>query len=101
MTTHTEIDLAALASVMGELCGAARYDLTATDPADVGLNGVPVVGWRDAYFTGCKDMADTVLSALPAEHQEAFTEAARAAFTKGFDDAAKAASDGETLGETK
>lgn len=94
MTMQATIDLDALAMKIGELCGAARHDWSTANYEDVGLNGMPIKGWREAYFEGCTDMANMVLAAMPVEDQDAFKAAAKAAFSKSFD-AAKAASDGE------
>ena len=91
----TDMDdvLAKLAEQIGGLCGAARYDWLSADPSEVGLDGVPVKGWRDGYFEGCKDMADKALSCVPEVHHEKFREIAKTAFSKAYDDAAdKAAS---------
>lgn len=61
----TEEDAIKISKAMGELYGAAAKDVEAADPADVGLNGMPVRGWREAYLEGCKDMADRVGSQFP------------------------------------
>lgn len=95
MTERIEIELDKLASKVGELCGAARHDWSVASYADVGMNGMPIKGWRAAYDEGCRDMAGAVLSALPEEHRQAFMDASRAAFDKGLEDA-KADTDGET-----
>ncbi len=94
MTERIEIDLDKLADKVGGLCGAARADWSAANYEDVGMNGMPIKGWRAAYDEGCRDMAGAVLSALPEACHEAFRTASRAAFDKSLAEA-KAASDGE------
>lgn len=84
-----QIEFDKIAEYMGELCGAAKHDLNTANPSDVGLNGVPVMGWRQAYFEGCKDMAQGIFSRIPEEHREAVKAATQAAFTRAFDEAAK------------
>ena len=76
-----------IAERLGNLCGAARYDWVSANPADVGLHGVPIKQWREAYFEGCKDMAQNVTAALPEGEQERVKEIARAAFDKAFKEA--------------
>lgn len=79
-----EIDLIAVAEKMGTLAGAARADWANADPADVGVHGVPVKQWRDAYFVGCKDMAEAVAAALPEAERERVKEIVQTAFTLAF-----------------
>ena len=69
-----------IAEYMGELYGAAKHDLTASNPADVGLNGVSVIGWREAYLEGCKDMAEGVVTRIPEDIREAVKAIVRASF---------------------
>ena len=69
-------ELSAIAKYMGELCGAAKQDWLTANPADVGLNGICIVHWREAYFEGCKDMASGIYNRLP--------EPLRADFSKTF-----------------
>jgi hypothetical protein len=86
-----QVEFDKIAEYMGELCGAARHDWTIADPSDVGLNGVPIKGWRAAYFEGCKDMAEGIASRLPEELRETVKEVVQAAFHKSFTEAAAAA----------
>lgn len=85
MITKAEIEI--IARYMGELCGAARHDWSVAGYDEVGMDGVPIKGWRAAYFKGCKDMAEGITSRLPAEYHETMKEIAKAAFTKTFDEA--------------
>lgn len=85
-----EIECDKIAEYVGELCGAAKHDSNTADPTEVGLNGVPVFGWRQAYFEGCQDMANGIFSRVPTEHQEAFKATALAAFERSFQEAKKA-----------
>lgn len=80
-----QIEFDKIAEFMGELCGAARHDFVSADPADVGLYGIPVRGWREAYFEGCKDMAEGITAQLPEEYHETVREIARKAFSKAFE----------------
>jgi hypothetical protein len=80
MTHPVELDK--IADYMGELCGAARRDLDAADPRDVGLNGMPVKQWRAAYLEGCQDMANGIASKLPKECQETIKNIVTAAFER-------------------
>lgn len=57
-------DLDKIAEYAGKLCGAAQRDLNEAKPEDVGLNGMPVLGWRKAYLEGCKDMANGVAAQI-------------------------------------
>ena len=82
-----QIELDRLADFMGKLCGTARYDWVSADSGDVGLHGVPIKQWRDAYFEGCKDMAEGIASLVPVECRETMKQIAQASFTKAFDEA--------------
>ena len=79
-----QIEFDGIAEFMGHLCGAARHDWASADPGDVGMHGVPIKQWRDAYFTGCKDMAEGIASKLPEEYRETVKQIAQAAFSKSY-----------------
>ena len=72
-----QIELDRLADFMGKLCGTARYDWVSADPGDVGLHGVPIKQWRDAYFEGCRDMAEGIASLVPVECRETLKQMRR------------------------
>lgn len=75
-------------SYIGELCGSAWKDMSDADPADVGLYGVPIKQWRGAYYEGCKDMADGIVTRIPdADRPEAITTI-KAAYDKAAHDTA-------------
>ena len=61
-----------IAEYVGELTAAAKHDWKTANPSDVGMNGVPIVGWRDAYHEGCRDMANGVFTRVPEEIRERF-----------------------------
>ncbi len=85
------VNLDKVAEAMGELCGAARGDWVTASPADVGMHGLPVKAWREAYFEGCKDMAEKIAAQVPEEWQARVQELSRAAFTKAFEAATQSA----------
>lgn len=60
-----------VAAYIGELYAAALHDLETANPSDVGLNGVPIRAWREAYLEGCKDMAEGIVTRIPEQHREA------------------------------
>ncbi len=68
----TADELAVVAKYVGELWAAAKHDLETATPADVGLNGISIVGWRRAYLEGCKDMAEGIATRLPEAVREDF-----------------------------
>lgn len=80
------IEFDQIAEFMGSLCGAARHDWVDASPEDVGMHGVPIKGWRHAYFEGCKDMAEGIAARLPEEYREKVKEIAQASFHKAFTD---------------
>lgn len=71
---------------IGTLVAAATHDYRHADPAAVGLNGVPVLAWREAYMTGCKDMANKLSASFPedvyAEIKKAVEEAWRTEYAR-------------------
>lgn len=62
---------------IGELWAAATHDHETADPADVGMGGVPIKAWRNAYREGVKDMAEGIVSRLPKDQQETTIAAIR------------------------
>ena len=75
---NVEID--DLAKYMGELCGAAKHAYDTADPSDVGLHGIPIKLWRDAYYEGCTDMVHGLINRLPKEIQQEIGAIVTAAF---------------------
>jgi hypothetical protein len=63
----TDDDFKPIAKLIGEMMAAATHDLKTADPSDVGMNGVPIRAWREAYAEGCKDMANKVVSGFATE----------------------------------
>ncbi len=74
-----------IAKYMGELCGAARSDWSSVGYDEIGMNGTPIKEWRQAYFEGCKDMAEGITARLPEEYHEAMRKIARDEFAKAFE----------------
>lgn len=72
-TRISELEVAqpAIIEYLGNLYGAAKHDWETANPADVGLHGIPVKAWRDAYLEGIKNSASGVVSKFPAREQEA------------------------------
>lgn len=70
-----------IAAYMGLLVGAALHDRDIAEPADIGLYGMPIKQWRDAYLEGCKDMATGVTARVPEAIREDFKAAVLAAVT--------------------
>lgn len=75
-----QIEFDKIAEYLGELYAAAQHDLKTANPADVGIGGVPVVGWRQAYVEGCKDMVEGVVTRVPDQQREEVKTAVLAAF---------------------
>lgn len=44
-----------------ELMAAAHYDMECAKPNDVGMSGLPIKQWRQAYDEGCRDMAGAII----------------------------------------
>lgn len=79
-----QIEFNEIAHYIGELCAAAHHDHVNADRSDVGLNGVHIASWRQAYFEGCKDMADGILSRVPEAQREELKEFIRSVFSEEF-----------------
>lgn len=75
-------ELERLAEGIGELYAAARHDYAMASWDDIGLHGVPIKHWREAYVEGCKDMAGKVASALDEAEREVFVVAVREALDR-------------------
>lgn len=69
-------------SYVGTLVGAAKKDLDAANPADVGLHGIPIKQWRAAYYEGCKDMADGIVTRIPEGERDEAIAAIKAAYAE-------------------
>lgn len=75
-----EASLEEVASYIGSLYAAAKHDLESASPGDVGLDGVSIVGWRQGYLEGCKDMAEGIITRLPESERERLRPKMLAAF---------------------
>lgn len=84
---------------IGTLLNAARADLKAADPADVGMSGIPITAWRGAYLEGCRDMASGVLSRLPEGIREQAIAEVKAALSKATPSDASQADSNTMSGE--
>lgn len=69
---------------IGKLMAAATHDLKTADPSDVGLGGIPVRAWREAYAEGCRDMANKVSTSLPESMHPEIKQAVMTAFNEEF-----------------
>ncbi len=65
-------DLKKVAAGIGELYAAAMHDYQIASWNDVGLHGVPIKVWREAYAEGCKDMATAVGARLDDADKDDF-----------------------------
>lgn len=80
-----QIEFNEIGHYIGELCAAAHHDYVTADQSDVGLNGMHIASWRQAYWEGCKDMADGILTRVPEAHRDELKEFIRAVFSEEFD----------------
>jgi hypothetical protein len=56
---------------LGELYAAAKHDFEQAGWDEIGLHGVPIKHWREAYCEGIKDAAEGFASRLPEDQREA------------------------------
>ncbi len=77
-----QIEFENIALYIGNLCAAAKYDLEHANSSDVVLNGMSIVGWRQAYLEGCKDMAEGILERIHGSLRQAAKKSVIDAFNE-------------------
>ena len=73
-------ELARMAHRAGKMHAAAHHDYEEASWDWVGLYGVPIKHWREAYAEGCRDMIMAFGAALDEQHKAPFGDALTKAF---------------------